>query len=66
MIGFDVNADADIVCDRAKNHFDPTQGDLNLDSSDTATDIDVAARVEQFTQAFRPLHANMATKMYFS
>ncbi|KIP05771.1 hypothetical protein PHLGIDRAFT_36273 [Phlebiopsis gigantea 11061_1 CR5-6] len=57
---------ADIVCDRAKNHFDPTQGDLNLESSDTATDVDVGARVERFTQAFKPLHANMSTKMYFS
>ena len=58
--------DADIVCDRAKNHFDPTQGDLNLEASDTATDVDVGERVQRFTEAFKPLHANMTTKMYFS
>lgn len=55
---------ADIVCARAKNHYDP-QGDF--DFSDSATNLDEQRNnMEAFKRGFKPLHANMATLMYFS
>jgi len=51
---------ADIVCARAKNHYDP-QGRLKL--SDTATNAE--SELEAFKNAYQPLHASQATKMYF-
>ncbi|KAH0839868.1 argonaute-like protein [Lanmaoa asiatica] len=58
--------DADIVCSRAKNHYDP-QG--AVDFSDSATQVDTSqaeGALEAFRRGFRPLHANMASLMYFS
>jgi hypothetical protein len=58
--------DADIVCTRAKNHYDP-QG--NVDFSDSATQLDdgqATTTLEAFKRGFRPLHQNMTTVMYFS
>ncbi|KAF8888340.1 argonaute-like protein [Infundibulicybe gibba] len=55
---------ADIVCSRAKNHYDP-QG--SLDFSDSATQTDAASGMLQaFQQNYRPLHANQSKLMYFS
>ncbi|KAH7914195.1 argonaute-like protein [Hygrophoropsis aurantiaca] len=57
---------ADIVCSRAKNHYDP-QG--ALDFSDSATQVDSATAegvLEAYKRGFKPLHANMSTLMYFS
>ncbi|KIJ70038.1 hypothetical protein HYDPIDRAFT_35479 [Hydnomerulius pinastri MD-312] len=57
---------ADIVCSRAKNHYDP-QG--TLDFSDSATQADTATAdgaLEAYKRGFKPLHANMASLMYFS
>lgn len=57
---------ADIVCSRAKNHYDP-QGGLNL--SDTATHTDTTgadSALEAYKRNFKPLHSNMSTLMYFS
>jgi len=57
---------ADIVCSRAKNHFDPQAG-LNL--SDSATQMDdqqAATTLESFKKSFKTLHANTALSMYFS
>ncbi|KAF9247291.1 argonaute-like protein [Melanogaster broomeanus] len=57
---------ADIVCSRAKNHYDP-QG--TVDFSDSATQADTAqaeGAIEAYRRGFKPLHANMASLMYFS
>lgn len=58
--------DADIVCSRAKNHYDP-QG--TLDFSDSATQLDSGqgtTALEAYKRGFKPLHQNMTTVMYFS
>ncbi|KIJ20240.1 hypothetical protein PAXINDRAFT_68597 [Paxillus involutus ATCC 200175] len=57
---------ADIVCSRAKNHYDPQGG---VDFSDSATQADTAqaeGTLEAYRRNFKPLHANMASLMYFS
>ncbi|KAJ7228592.1 argonaute-like protein, partial [Mycena pura] len=57
---------ADIVCSRAKNHYDP-QG--TVDFSDTATQADdgeAASSLEAFRRGFKPLHKSHSTLMYFS
>jgi len=57
---------ADIVCARAKNHYDP-QG--TLDFSDSATQTNEGATnttLEAFRLGFKPLNAKMTTVMYFS
>jgi len=57
---------ADIVCARAKNHYDP-QG--TVDFSDSATQMDSGqanTTLEAFTRGFKPLNPKMATVMYFS
>ncbi|KAJ7781167.1 argonaute-like protein [Mycena metata] len=57
---------ADIVCARAKNHYDP-QG--TVDFSDSATQVDdgqAASSLEAFRRGFRPLHKSQETLMYFS
>lgn len=61
-----VGLDADIVCSRAKNHYDP-QG--TVDFSDSATQADTSqaeGALEAFRRGFKPLHQNMASLMYFS
>jgi eukaryotic translation initiation factor 2C len=58
--------DADIVCTRAKNHYDPQAG---VDFSDSATQLDSGqadTALDAFKRGFKPLHRNMATLMYFS
>jgi eukaryotic translation initiation factor 2C len=61
---------ADIVCSRAKNHFDPAvskqlhfseSGDGGTDTGTAGTDI-----IERYKQNFRPLHPKTAQNMYFS
>ncbi|KAJ7368370.1 argonaute-like protein, partial [Mycena albidolilacea] len=57
---------ADIVCSRAKNHYDP-QG--TVDFSDSATQVDegqAASSLEAFRRGFKPLHQSQSTLMYFS
>lgn len=57
--------DADIVCSRAKHHYDP-EGGLDLTGeSDTATNTDQTAILERFRAAFKPLHASQGRVMYF-
>ncbi|KDR82147.1 hypothetical protein GALMADRAFT_222027 [Galerina marginata CBS 339.88] len=57
---------ADIVCARAKNHFDP-QG--NLDLTDTSTQASASGAgpggLEAYKLGYKPLHQNQRTKMYF-
>jgi hypothetical protein len=62
----DFSSDADIVCSRAKNHYDP-QG--TVDFSDSATQVDegqAASSLEAFRRGFKPLHQSQSTLMYFS
>ncbi|KAF7332070.1 Argonaute-like protein [Mycena kentingensis (nom. inval.)] len=57
---------ADIVCARAKNHYDP-QG--TVDFSDSMTQVDdtqIASSLEAFKRGFKPLHQSQSTLMYFS
>jgi len=56
---------ADIVCSRAKNHYDPT-GTLDFSETATETGSQAAATLQAFQSAYKPLHANMAKVMYFS
>ncbi|EIW82123.1 argonaute-like protein [Coniophora puteana RWD-64-598 SS2] len=57
---------ADIVCSRAKNHYDP-QGSLDFSDTVTQTDSNQAqGMLETYKQNFRPLHPNMERLMYFS
>jgi eukaryotic translation initiation factor 2C len=57
--------DADIVCSRAKNHYDP-QGGLALSESATRDTAEAASDLENFKRAYKPLHKNQTTLMYFS
>ncbi|EEB91767.1 hypothetical protein MPER_09824 [Moniliophthora perniciosa FA553] len=54
---------ADIVCARAKNHYDPA-GSVNL--SDTFTSDSAEATLESYRQSFQHLHTRQQTLMYFS
>ena len=55
--------DADIVCSRAKNHYDPNE---HLNFENTSTGDDPEAQIELFRKKFMPLHQNMRQLMYFS
>jgi eukaryotic translation initiation factor 2C len=61
---------ADIVCSRAKNHFDPAaarqlhfseSGEGGTETGTAGSDI-----LERYRQNFRPLHPKTAQNMYFS
>jgi len=52
---------ADIVCSRAKNHFDPA-GSLEIDPNAS----DRGAGIEAYKKAFKPVHNSTAPTMYFS
>jgi len=53
---------ADIVCSRAKFHYDPS---LNLNLSETMTQSSAAGSTDPYIAQFRPLNANQAGNMYF-
>ncbi|PFH53507.1 hypothetical protein AMATHDRAFT_187505 [Amanita thiersii Skay4041] len=53
---------ADIVCSRAKYHYDP---DSNLNLSDTATQLSESDTLESFRREYKPLNPNQANMMYF-
>ena len=61
--------DADIVCARAKNHFDPQAG-VELSEDHTPSDPDKkkesAKTLSYFQKAFKPLAGNAQRRMYFS
>ncbi|KAF5364713.1 hypothetical protein D9758_005608 [Tetrapyrgos nigripes] len=55
---------ADIVCSRARNHFDPSIGDF----SDTATDDSRGSRgrdLESYEKAYKQVAGSIAQTMYF-
>ncbi|GLB33868.1 putative argonaute family protein [Lyophyllum shimeji] len=57
---------ADIVCSRAKNHYDP-QGQLDFsDSTSLAQGSQVENSLEAFRRGFKPVHKKQDTLMYFS
>ncbi|CAL1700780.1 unnamed protein product [Somion occarium] len=56
---------ADIVCSRAKNHYDPG-ANLDLTETGTADDAHASEQLEVFKNNFKPLHRNMQFLMYFS
>jgi len=54
---------ADIVCARSRYHFD-----ANMNVSDNATTVsadDAGFSLEQFKQGYKPIHENLARRMYF-
>lgn len=61
--------DADIVCARAKNHFDPQAG-VELSEDNTPSDPDKKKEstktLSYFQKAFKPLAGNAQRRMYFS
>lgn len=59
--------DADIVCSRAKNHYDPAGN--SFDMSETATQMDQCQAdnsLATYKSGFKPLHKNQSFLMYFS
>ena len=66
MLDTNMSLDADIVCARAKNHFDPSS-DVNL--SETYSQIgsrDVDITLESFKKNFKQLAKPAESLMYFS
>jgi len=57
--------DADIVCSRAKLHFDP-KGSLGLSDTSTEATGAGAAGLEAYKAAYKPLHPNQEKLMYFT
>ncbi|GJE84216.1 argonaute-like protein [Phanerochaete sordida] len=57
---------ADIVCSRAKNHYDPSMNIGDLSETNSATGTDAEAQLQVFRDNFRPLHSSMGYNMYFS
>ncbi|KAH9938191.1 argonaute-like protein [Fomitopsis serialis] len=58
---------ADIVCSRAKNHYNPEEAMRLDDSSGMPQDrASAIASLSMFKDAFKPLHKNMSYLMYFS
>ena len=54
---------ADIVCSRAKNHYDP-EGNLNL--SETGTQVSAGtAQLEAYKREYKKLHDKQSRLMYF-
>ena len=62
---FSLTLDADIVCSRAKTHFDPT-GDAFFSDSGTVSSQGAAAQLVLFKDNFKPLSAFAQNRMYFS
>ncbi|KAF9460917.1 argonaute-like protein [Collybia nuda] len=56
---------ADIVCSRAKNHYDP-QGTVNFSDTQTESSSAAAVALEGFRRAYKALHPTQAKLMYFS
>ncbi|KAI0832378.1 argonaute-like protein [Trametes gibbosa] len=57
---------ADIVCARAKNHYDPDGGMDFEGSGVTLDDTQKTSTLEAFKKGFKPLHKVMQKVMYFS
>lgn len=55
---------ADIVCSRAKNHYEPGGGPDFSDSA-TQTSGQQDLRLESFKSQYKPAHPSMQNLMYF-
>ncbi|KAK0206676.1 argonaute-like protein [Desarmillaria ectypa] len=55
--------DADIVCSRAKNHYDPS-GSVDYSESGDGSKVDES--LDAFKRGFKPLHPLQSKLMYFS
>jgi eukaryotic translation initiation factor 2C len=55
---------ADIVCSRAKNHYDP-EGGFNF-SDESASGADNQTTLSSFKSRFQPINPKQAVRMYFS
>ncbi|VDC01533.1 unnamed protein product [Peniophora sp. CBMAI 1063] len=58
---------ADIVCARAKLHYDPSAAQLEASTVDETNEGSVAqqARADDFRARFQPVHKNISQLMYF-
>ncbi|QRV72426.1 protein argonaute 3 [Ceratobasidium sp. AG-Ba] len=56
---------ADIVCERSKNHYDPSVDFSSVDDSATATSGGIASNVQRYKDLFQPIHGSMRYKMFF-
>ncbi|KAI5893541.1 Piwi-domain-containing protein [Schizophyllum commune H4-8] len=57
---------ADIVCSRAKTHYDPEESDKSGSESGVGSGSQNASEVlEAFRKNFKPLHKNQENRMYF-
>lgn len=57
--------DADKVCSRARNHFDPS-GNVHLEDTATINSEDQSRTLESFKANYRGLHKDQENLMYFS
>ena len=61
-----LSVDADIVCSRAKTHYDPEASDRFGSESGVGSGSQNASEVlEAFRKNFKPLHKNQENRMYF-
>ncbi|KAG8684051.1 hypothetical protein FRC08_013924, partial [Ceratobasidium sp. 394] len=58
-------ADADIVSERSKNHYDPSVDFSAFDDAATTTSGEGSSNVRIFRDNFRPIHDSMRYKMFF-
>ncbi|KAF9464018.1 argonaute-like protein [Collybia nuda] len=56
---------ADIVCSRARNHFDPTGGHASDAASSSAQGGTPEEIIEAFEKDFQPIHPIQGRRMYF-
>ncbi|KAH7334657.1 argonaute-like protein [Rhizoctonia solani] len=56
---------ADLVCARAKNHYDPAFGFASADDTETVASGETGSNVQRFTDNFKKTHDGQRYKMYF-
>ncbi|CUA66950.1 Protein argonaute-2 [Rhizoctonia solani] len=56
---------ADLVCERAKNHYDPSFGYASADDTETVASGATNAAVQRFKDNFKKTHDAQRYKMYF-
>jgi hypothetical protein len=57
--------DADIVCERARNHYDPSVDFSSFGEGETSTSGGAASSVQRYKDQFQPIHASMRYKMLY-
>ncbi|KAF8608017.1 Piwi-domain-containing protein [Ceratobasidium sp. AG-I] len=56
---------ANIVCERAKNHFDPAVNYAPIDDEATTTSENGSSAIAKFKELYKPAHESMRYKMFF-